>query len=89
MFSSSMLISVLLTILVGAIGIGFIRLARGPHLLDRVMTLDFMAVVLVGILGLYAVVTDQRSYLDVALVVALLSFLATIGFTYYVTHVHK
>lgn len=61
-----------------------IRLVRGPHILDRVLALDFMIVTGVGMLGFYAVATDQPAYLDVAVVVALLSFLGTIGFAYYV-----
>ena len=75
---------ILLALLIGALALAFGRLLRGPHLLDRAMALDFMAVIVVGLLGLYAVATNQQSYLDVAMVVALLGFLATIGFTSYV-----
>lgn len=64
--------------------LAIIRLVRGPHILDRVLALDFMIVTGVGMLGFYAVATDQPAYLDVAVVVALLSFLGTIGFAYYV-----
>ncbi len=84
---STMTFLLFLPLLVGALLIVFVRLIRGPHLLDRVLALDFMAVVVVGILGLYAIATGQPIYLDVALVVALLGFLATIGFTYYVERV--
>lgn len=73
-----------LPLLAVALLLVFVRLIRGPHLLDRVMALDFMAVVVVGILGVYGVATGQQLYLDVAMVVALLSFLGTIGFTFYV-----
>lgn len=63
--------------------LAFVRLLRGPHLLDRVLVLDFMSVVVVGMLGVYAITTGQSLYLDIAMVVALLGFLATIGFTFY------
>lgn len=84
MILSPLTLTVVLTLLVGALLLAALRLARGPHILDRVIALDFMTVVGVGLLGVYAVATDQPAYLDVALVVALLSFLGTIGFAYYV-----
>ncbi|MBV7339205.1 cation:proton antiporter [Chloroflexi bacterium TSY] len=73
-----------LSLLVGSVLLVAFRVARGPHLLDRVVALDFMAVVAVGMLGVYAIATDQPAYLDVAAVIALLSFLSTVGFAYYV-----
>jgi multicomponent Na+:H+ antiporter subunit F len=76
--------TVVLPLLVGAVFLSAVRLAKGPHLLDRVIALDFATVVVVGILGVYAIATDQPVYLDVAVVVALLSFLGTIGFAYYI-----
>lgn len=72
-----------LPLLAVALLAAFVRLLRGPHLLDRVLVLDFMAVVVVGMLGVYAITTGQSLYLDIAMVVALLGFLATIGFTFY------
>ena len=81
---ATLILTVILPLLIGASLLVAIRLVRGPHILDRVLALDFMTVVAVGILGLYAIATDQAAYLDVAMVVALLSFLGTIGFAYYV-----
>jgi multicomponent Na+:H+ antiporter subunit F len=84
---STIILLICLPLLAVTLLLVFVRLARGPHLLDRILALDFMAVVVVGILGAYAIATAQQSYLDVAMVVALLSFLGTIGFTYYVERV--
>ena len=77
-------LTIILPLLIGALILAFVRLARGPHVLDRVIALDYMAVVGVGILGVYAIATDQAAYLDVAVIVALLSFLGTVGFAFYV-----
>jgi multicomponent Na+:H+ antiporter subunit F len=60
------------------------RLAKGPTLPDRVVALDLMSTIAVGIAAGYAVYTRQPVYLDVAIVVALVSFLATVGFARYV-----
>ena len=62
----------------------FIRLVRGPTLPDRVVALDLMATIGIGFIAAYAVFTDQRIFLDVASVVALVSFLAAVAFAYYV-----
>lgn len=80
---SDLIFTLVLPVLVGALFLVGIRLWRGPHILDRVIALDYMTVVVVAILGLYAMATDQSIYLDIAMVVALLSFLGTIGFAYY------
>ena len=77
-------LSVALPLMVGALLLVFVRLVRGPHVLDRVLALDYMAIVVVGLLAVYAIATGQAAYLDVAAVVALLGFLGTIGFAYYV-----
>lgn len=81
---STLILVLILPILVGALFLVGFRLLRGPHILDRVIALDYMTIVVVAFLGLYAMATDQTIYLDIAMVVALLSFLGTIGFAYYV-----
>lgn len=68
--------------LAGAIAL--IRLLRGPSLPDRVIALDLLATICIGIIAVYGGVTNQPAFLDVALVVALLSFLGTAAFARYV-----
>jgi len=64
--------------------LAFLRLLRGPTFADRVVALDLMATIGIGFIAAYAVITNQRVFLDVATVVALLSFLATVAFASYV-----
>jgi multicomponent Na+:H+ antiporter subunit F len=61
----------------------FIRLAKGPTLADRVVALDMMTVVLVAFCGLYAVFAEEAAFLDVAIVLALVGFLATVALARY------
>ena len=61
----------------------FIRLVRGPTLPDRVVALDLMGVLAVGMLAAYAVATDQPGLLDPAAVLALVGFLGTVAFARY------
>lgn len=67
-----------------ALFLSFIRLVRGPTLPDRVVALDLMGVLTVGMIAAYAVVTDQPVLLDPAIVLALVGFLGTVAFARYV-----
>jgi len=60
--------------------ITLIRLIRGPTLPDRVVALDLMAAIAVGMMAAYSIVTDESAILDVAVIVALITFLSTIAF---------
>lgn len=57
----------------------FLRLARGPSLPDRVVAFDAMATMATGGLVIAALGTGQAVLLDIALAVALVSFLGTIA----------
>lgn len=62
-----------------SIALGFYRIAKGPTLADRVVSLDMMTVTIVAFCGLYAIFTGTDAFLDVAIVVALIGFLATVA----------
>lgn len=66
-----------------AVILAAIRLALGPTLPDRVVAFDLMSTTGIGIATIYAMATDQPVYLDVGIVVALVSFLGTIAFANY------
>jgi multicomponent Na+:H+ antiporter subunit F len=78
-----------LLILLGlAAVLAFIRLLRGPSLPDRVVSLDFITTIAVAICGAYAVTTDQPVFLDVAIVMALITFVGTVAFARYLERAH-
>jgi multicomponent Na+:H+ antiporter subunit F len=62
-----------------AVGMGLLRLALGPTLPDRVVALDMMTIAIVAFCGLMAVYSDDAAFLDVALALALVGFLATVA----------
>ncbi len=66
-----------------ALTLTFIRLVRGPSLPDRVVALDLMGVLVVGMIAAYAVATDTPGLLDPASVLALVGFLGTVAFARY------
>lgn len=68
-----------------AIGILFTiwRLTRGPTLCDRVVALDLLGFQAVGVIALFAIVTQRPVLLSVGIVMALVLFLATAAFAMY------
>jgi multicomponent Na+:H+ antiporter subunit F len=60
----------------------FIRLLIGPTLADRVVALDLLSMVAIGIIAVYAVSTAQPVFLDVGLILALVAFLGTIAYAH-------
>jgi len=76
--------SLTLGILVVALLLAFVRLLRGPTLPDRVIALDLISTLCVGISAVYAIAVRNPVFLDVAILLALISFLGTIAFAQYV-----
>ncbi|MBF9043136.1 pH regulation protein F [Rhodobacterales bacterium HKCCE4037] len=70
-------------VMLGVVG-GFVRLVKGPSLPDRVVALDMMTVLIVSFCGLYAILSGQTAFVDVAIVVAVIGFLATVALARYV-----
>lgn len=62
----------------------FIRLYRGPEVVDRVVALDLLIILGVGVIAVYSIITEQSTFIDVGLMVALIGFLSTIAFSYYI-----
>ena len=75
--------SLALALLSVALVLCFVRLAIGPSLPDRVVALDLVAVLLAGALVLHSIAAAEPNSLRVALVLALINFLATVGFAAY------
>lgn len=61
-----------------------VRLARGPNLGDRIMALDTLTMLSVGLIGAVTVRTGLGLYLDIAIAVALVGFLSTVALARYV-----
>lgn len=63
--------------------LGFYRLARGPSLADRVVALDMMTITIISFCGVFAILTRDATPMDVAMVLALVGFLATVALARY------
>ena len=60
-----------------------VRLARGPNLGDRIMALDTLTTLAVGLIGALCVRTGLTLYLDIAITIALVGFLSTVALARY------
>ena len=63
------------------------RVVRGPTLPDRILGLDTLVMVAIGYIAVICVRTGYYLYIDVALALALVGFLATVAFARFV-HEH-
>ena len=72
-----------LTLLALAAVLTFVRRVRGPTLPDRVIALDLIGVLIVCTLVVLAASTAERAFLDVAIVIALISFVGTVAYASY------
>lgn len=76
-------VAVVLPLLVLSVVGAFFRLVRGPTLPDRVVAFDLLSAVGIGILATHAVATNHDVFIDLAMILALVSFLGTVGFAFY------
>ncbi len=70
-------------LLAAALGFAFYRLVKGPSLPDRVVALELLASLTVGVIAAYVLRSGKVVLLDVAMVLALTAFLAAVGFARY------
>lgn len=70
-----------------AISIGilfiFVRLLKGPSLADRIVALDLLTAAGIGFISILSFLYDKPVLLDAAVILALLAFLTTVAFAFY------
>lgn len=74
---------IILPILMLSVVLVSIRFFKGPALSDRVVALDLLITIGIGIIGVYSIVSEQSTFLDIATILALIAFLGTVAFSYY------
>ena len=70
-------------LIAGSVLLGVVRLIRGVTLVDRVAAIDMLTIVSISMIALYAHISGRFIYVDVALVYAVLSFLAVLAMARY------
>lgn len=77
-------INIAMILTIAGLVAGCIRMYLGPSAADRVVSLDFVTVLMIAITSLLALQLDNAAYLDLGLALALIGFLATVAFARYV-----
>ncbi|EOR93567.1 Na(+) H(+) antiporter subunit F [Arcticibacter svalbardensis MN12-7] len=67
----------------------FIRLFKGPELVDRVVALDLLITIGIALITVYSIRSAEAIFLDVAMIFALIAFLGTIAFSFYLDKQEK
>ncbi|CAN5859885.1 hypothetical protein BH24CHL6_BH24CHL6_05260 [soil metagenome] len=67
-----------------ALFLAALRLFRGPTLADRVVALELVASLMVGIIAVISIVGAQPILIDVAITLALVGFLGAVAFARYI-----
>lgn len=75
---------VILPLLCLALILVTIRFIIGPTIIDRIIALDLIVTIGIGVIAIYSVLYDQPNFLDIALILALIAFLGTVAFTSYI-----
>ena len=75
--------SISLVLLGFAMALAIFRVIRGPSLADRILGLDTITTLGIGVIAVFAVRTGLYLYVDIALTLALLGFLSTVAFARY------
>lgn len=60
------------------------RLVKGPNASDRVIALDTIGVCLISLVGLFSILVETSYYLEIILLLAILSFIGTVAFSKFI-----
>ena len=77
-----------LAVLGVALLIAVVRLVKGPTLPDRIVAMDLIGVLVVGLIVILAASTGVQATLDAAIVIALIGFVGTVAYATYVERGH-
>jgi len=67
-----------------AIGMAVIRIILGPSMPDRVLALDVIGVNLIASIAVISVLNNTKVYLEVILILGILSFVGTIAYSKFI-----
>lgn len=81
--SPALLLPLSLAVLAAALLMTVLRLLLGPSLADRLVALELLASIVIGVAACYAVLAGLPVALDLAVVLALTSFLGAIALSRY------
>lgn len=67
----------------------FYRFLKGPNAVDRIVALELLISIGIASIAIFSLLSDQRVLLDVSMILALIAFLGTVAFSYYIEKKEK
>ena len=77
------LIDILLYIQCALCALCLYRVLRGPSVADRMVAIDIMGILVVGICALLAIITERSFLIDIGIAWIILSFIGTLSLAKY------
>lgn len=74
---------VILPILAISVILIFIRLLKGPSIPDRVVAVDLLVTIGIGLTAIYSILSEHSTFLDIGLLFGLIGFLGTVAYSSY------
>lgn len=59
------------------------RFIKGPHTFDRAVALELFISIGIAMIAVFSVLSENSTFLDVAMILALIAFLGTVAYSYY------
>jgi multicomponent Na+:H+ antiporter subunit F len=73
-----------LAFLLVALAVSLYRLVKGPAIHDRIVAMDLVAAIVMGFILVYSVLIKKAVYFDIAIMISLVSFIATVAVSTYI-----
>lgn len=67
----------------------FYRFIIGPNVMDRVVALELLISIGIASITIFSIVSENSTFLDVAMILALIAFLGTVAYSYYIEKKEK
>ncbi len=74
---------IILPVISLAILLVFVRFIKGPTISDRIIAVDLLVTIGIGVIAVYSILTNQSTFLDIALILGLIAFLGTVAYSSY------
>ncbi|WP_372917376.1 cation:proton antiporter [Salegentibacter sp.] len=75
---------IILPVLAFSILLIFYRFVKGPSIVDKIIALDLLITTGIGLIAVYSIVNGRSTFIDTAMILALIAFLSTVAFSYYI-----
>lgn len=75
-----MINTIVFILLISGIILSALRVMKGPTIFDRVLGLDVINLIIIGLITLLAMIYKNELYIDIVIVYSILAFIETIVF---------